>query len=126
MNAIDKAEQLIGSITPFIHNAASQTWAVAVQCERINAINQLVGAALNIVFCGIGLYILIRALMWMLKEPDWEPGMVITFIGIIGLVIGLACSVNALVDVWLWTTVFDPQLGLAHRLIEAAATKAGV
>lgn len=119
-----KAVDLMDKIEAITEKYAPDVAEAAIEATRISAIGDLVSTLACLVMLLAGVYggLKLSAFFVRRKEADgywsdWEmlyvPSYAITVIagamGLIGFVFGIS-------DTWMWVTIFNPELGLAHKL----------
>lgn len=100
---------------------------VAVQVERLDAINKLSGIpawGLVALVAALGVHHCLRRL----KEDTYEAESLYAVGSFLLGLVAIGASIAAVVcafDVWAWTGLFNPKLALAHDVLTALASKAG-
>ena len=119
-----KAVEILDKIEAIATNYAPDVSQAAIEAVRITAISELVFSlvgAVMVVLC----FVLSKKLInfCVRKKEDegyyseWEIGYTLLYgTGVFGCGFGGLITVFSLLDTWMWITIFNPELGLAHKL----------
>jgi len=119
-----KAVELLDKIEVITTNYAPDVTEAAIQAVRVSAISELVTCLTGFILLGVGVFAGRKLINFFVRKKeedgywsDWEIGygissLIVVIVGVIG---GLEFAFG-ITDVWMWTTIFNPELGLAHKL----------
>ena len=120
----DKAVEILDKIEAITESYAPDVAAAAIEAVRISAIGDLVACITGVVLLCAGVFSGRKLISFFVRKKeedgyfsDWEIGFALTafIVGVIGVIGGIQFAFN-ITDVWMWTTIFNPELGLAHKL----------
>ena len=120
----DKAVEILDKIEAITESYAPDVAAAAIEAVRISAIGDLVACITGVVLLCAGVFAGRKLISFFVRKKeedgyfsDWEIGFALTafIVGVIGVIGGIQFAFN-ITDVWMWTTIFNPELGLAHKL----------
>jgi hypothetical protein len=125
MSALDdKAAEILDKLSTMMTHYAPDVTHAAIQSVRISALNNLVGGIVGIFLTIAGIYAGIKLTNFFVRKKEaegywteWEIAFgICAAITIILGIVGIITSIAALTDVWMWTSIFNPELGLAHKV----------
>ena len=120
----DKAVEILDKIEAITESYAPDVAAAAIEAVRISAIGDLVACITGVVLLCAGVFAGRKLISFFVRKKeeggflsDWEIGYALTafIVGGAGVIGGIQFAFN-ITDVWMWTTIFNPELGLAHKL----------
>ncbi|MFT5766727.1 MAG: hypothetical protein ACI9DH_000546 [Halioglobus sp.] len=118
-----KAIDILDKIEAITSNYAPTVAEAAIEAVRISAIGELVYGFVGLAMLYCGYLAGARFCNYcsaMHKDHPYEmwdaryvlSSFVLVFCGAIGGITAIFC----ITDIWVWTSIFNPELGLAHKL----------
>ena len=117
-DATQKATELLDKLTTLTEKYAPQVYQTAVDVVQIQAVGEI---CLSL-FCLFSLYFCWRKILKLQKQGFFDDKD--EFICILSVIFGISStlvmgmySVCYLFDIWNWIALFNPELALAHKIL---------
>ena len=119
-----KAVEILDKLESITINYAADVTTAAIEATRISAINELASCAVGALLLFTGLFLGKKLTNYFVRKKeaggyytDWEIGFFIT--GVVTVILGVIGGIKfvfGITDIWMWVTIFNPELGLAHKI----------